>query len=212
MSALRPVAALFVRADGPYASLPGVDCWTAERDARRWPGGAPVVADPPSRLWGRFKHLAKASNPERERDSARWAVRQVQRWGGVLVHPEGSGLWNDMGLAPPARISGTVIRDAAGGWTLAAPQFWWGAEAEKRTWFYIVGVEPLYIDLPFTLGEAPKMVGSRVRRVDGSLKEKRPEISKRARELTPPALAAWLVDLARRSKPPESQTETGKRD
>lgn len=41
------VAALFVRADGNYKAMPGVDAWDMERDARLWPGGCPVVAHPP---------------------------------------------------------------------------------------------------------------------------------------------------------------------
>jgi hypothetical protein len=38
------VAALFVLADSVYKTLPGVDAWDEARDARRWPGGGPVVA------------------------------------------------------------------------------------------------------------------------------------------------------------------------
>ena len=45
---MRPVAALFVRADSVYKTLPGVDCWDIERDAMlyrgpyRWNSGAAV--------------------------------------------------------------------------------------------------------------------------------------------------------------------------
>jgi hypothetical protein len=41
---MRQIAALFVCADSIYRTLPGVDCWDIERDARNWPGGCPVVA------------------------------------------------------------------------------------------------------------------------------------------------------------------------
>lgn len=44
----RTVATLFVRSDSIYKSLPGVDAWDISRDARKWPGGCPVVAHPPS--------------------------------------------------------------------------------------------------------------------------------------------------------------------
>lgn len=47
---MRTVAALFVRADSIYKTMPDVDAWDIERDARRWPGGCPVVAHPPSVL------------------------------------------------------------------------------------------------------------------------------------------------------------------
>ena len=52
-----PVAAMFVRADSVYKTIPGVDCWDIDRDARLWPGGCPVVAHPPCRAWGRLRHL-----------------------------------------------------------------------------------------------------------------------------------------------------------
>lgn len=94
-----PVAVLFARADSVYKSLPGCDVWDAERDARRWPGGAPLVAHPPCRAWGRLRTFARPA--EGEEDLARWAVGQVRRWGGVLEHPATSRLWADQQLPPP---------------------------------------------------------------------------------------------------------------
>lgn len=40
------VSVLYVRNDSVYKEL-DVDCWDIERDARKWPGGNPVVAHPP---------------------------------------------------------------------------------------------------------------------------------------------------------------------
>lgn len=126
---LRQISALFVREDSVYASLPGVDCWPASRDARKWPGGTPVIVHPPCRAWGRMRHLAKPVHGEKE--MARFAVRMVRKWGGVLEHPESSALWEDMKLPGPREC------DKFGGWTLSADQYWWGHEAQKRTWFYL---------------------------------------------------------------------------
>lgn len=93
------VAVLFARADSTYKTLPGTDVWDIERDAKLWPGGAPVVAHPPCRAWGRLRQFAKPRKGERQ--LAIWSVRQVRRFGGVLEHPVGSLLWKKAGLPPP---------------------------------------------------------------------------------------------------------------
>lgn len=74
------VAVLFARHDSIYKSLPGCDVWDIERDARTWPGGTPIVAHPPCRSWGTFRHVAKPVDGERE--LALWAVDQIRRYGG----------------------------------------------------------------------------------------------------------------------------------
>ena len=181
------VAILFARADSNYKRLPDCDVWDAERDARRWKGGCSVVAHPPCRAWGRLRHFARP-RPD-EKALGLWAADQVRKWGGVLEHPAGSTLWDAAGLPKPGQ------RDQWGGWTLAAPQKWWGHKAEKASWFYVVGCAPGEIPpLPYVMGEAAYVVQSRKRT------DYRPHITKAEREHTPPALAEWLVELARRCK------------
>lgn len=181
------VAVLFARADSVYKSLPGVDVWDIERDARTYDGPHPIVAHPPCRAWGRLRTFA---NPRAdERNLARLAVALVREFGGVLEHPAGSTLWAAQSLPRPGE------RDAYRGWTLAAPQQWWGHKAEKDTWFYVVGCDPRdHPTLPFVLGEATHVVQSRKR------EDYRPHITKAEREHTPPELARWLVELARRCR------------
>ena len=180
------VAVLFARQDSIYKELPNCDVWDIERDARNWTGGCPIVAHPPCRAWGRLRTFAKP-RPD-EKDLARWAVAQIRRWGGVLEHPAGSTLWADQSLPYPG-----TTPDEHGGWTLAAPQKWWGHKAEKATWFYVVGCFPSDIPaLPLVLGDALYVVQTRKR------SDHRPHITKAEREHTPEALARWLVELARR--------------
>ena len=62
----RKVAALFVRRDSVYKKIPGVDCYDIDRDARTFPGGMPIVAHPPCRTWGKYRHRAKAPDGEHE--------------------------------------------------------------------------------------------------------------------------------------------------
>jgi hypothetical protein len=187
------IAALFIRADSIYKTMPNVDAWDIERDARKWPGGCPVVAHPPCRAWGRLAHMANP-RPD-EKDLARWAVRQVRRWGGVLEHPNGSTLWGDQELPKPGQS------DEHGGWTLGIHQDWWGHRAEKATLLYIKGVKPNDIpDMPIKLEEPTHVIASSTARQHRGHPRFRPEVTKAEREHTPPALAYWLVDLASRCK------------
>lgn len=194
------VAVLFARADSIYKSLPGCDVWDIECDARRWPGGCPVVAHPPCRAWGRLRALA---NPRPDEKSlAIYAVERVREFGGVLEHPKGSTLW------PAAGLPGPGLVDEFGGWTLPVYQSWWGHRAEKATLLYIVGCAARDLPkIPLILGEASHVCGASGRRRDGGRLHKgdygwRPEITKAEREHTPPDLARWLVDLASRCEVP----------
>ena len=189
------IAVLFARSDSNYKTIQGCDVWDKDRDATRWSGGVPVIAHPPCRGWGQLRKLANPAPGEKE--LALFAVDQVRRYGGVLEHPVASTLWPVAGLPEPGE------RDQYGGWTLVISQRWWGHRAEKLTRLYIVGVEPGGVpDIPITLGEAECICGSSGRRRDGSRLRKgdpgwRPEITKAEREHTPPALAEWLVELAK---------------
>lgn len=191
------VAVLFARADSCYKQLPGCDVWDIARNALRWPGGSSVIAHPPCRAWGQLRGLANPAPGEKE--LAPWAVEQVRRWGGVLEHPRRSTLWEHMGLPQPGRV------DEFGGWTLPIFQFWWGHRAEKPTYLYVVGCSPNDVPaIPLRLGFATHVCGAAGRRADGTRILKgdanwRPEITQAEREHTPPALAQWLVDLARRT-------------
>jgi hypothetical protein len=184
------VAVLFARADSFYKTLPGCDVWDIERDARNWQGGAPVIAHPPCRAWASLRHHSKP-RPD-EKDLAFFAIEKVRLFGGVLEHPWLSTLWGAAGLPEPGMM------DEIGGWTLPIDQNWWGHRARKRTRLYIVGVLPRDIpDMPFKLGEATHTVGL----WSGRNRETcRPSIAKWEYEHTPPALAEWLCDLARRCK------------
>lgn len=186
------VAILFARADSIYKSIPGCDVYDIERDARTWPGGTPIVAHPPCRAWASLRHCAKPRPGEK--DLAHFAIAQVRRWGGVLEHPRKSTLWPIAGLPEPGR------RDEFGGWTLPIHQYWWGHRAEKATRLYIVGCDPTSIPpMPLKLGRATHTVGLWSGRNRTTC---RPSIAKGEFEATPPDLARWLVELARRCQSP----------
>lgn len=177
------VTVLFCHRKSIYKTLPFVDCWDSDRDAMLWPGGGPCIAHPPCAQWGAMAHLAHIKPAEKV--LAIWAVDQVREWGGVLEHPASSRLWGVMNLPRP----GEGV-DNWGGWTLGIHQHWWGHEADKATYLYVVGVSPAAIPpMPMKLGKAPRSM---------SPKHGRKELLKSKREHTPPSLAAWLVEVARR--------------
>lgn len=76
----RTVAALCVRRDSIYHRMRGVSAYDADRGARSFGGGMPVVAHPPCRSWGRLRHFSRPAPGER--DLARWCVDMVRQWGG----------------------------------------------------------------------------------------------------------------------------------
>lgn len=180
------VAALYVDPKGPYPSMPGVDCWDAERDARLYDGPHPVVAHPPCGNWTASAKLRSAYGRD-DADCALRALEQVRGWGGVLEHPAGSRLWRAADLPPPGGLP-----DGHGGYTLAVRQCDWGHVAAKPTWLYVVGatVDPA----TFPTSKAPTHVcsGGKWRGTP-----RRKVCSAQQRRRTPPAFAEWLVRLAR---------------
>jgi hypothetical protein len=182
------VAVLYARADSHYRAIPGCDVWDIERDARKWPGGSPVIAHPPCRAWGRLRQFAKP-RPD-EKSLALQAVWTVRASGGVVEHPAESTLWEYLGLPRPGEFP-----DAFGGWSLAVEQFHWGHRAEKATWLYIVGCAPS------NLPPIPVREGRPTHCVRPTKSYPRlPSITKAEREHTPPQFAAWLVELANRCR------------
>lgn len=192
-------AVLFARRDSVYKTLP-CDVWDIDRDARNFPGGVPIVAHPPCRAWGRLRHFARP-RPD-EKMLAIFAVEQIRKWGGVLEHPHTSTLWDACQLPPPG------ARDYLGGFTLPILQWWFGHRAEKPTWLYVCGCDPFDVPpLPFVLGESTHVITQMRTLRDGTRLQKgmpgwRPEVTKHEREATPLKLAEWLIELARRCKPP----------
>lgn len=170
------VAVLYAKRGSVYFDL-AVDVWDEARDARRYPGGQPVVAHPPCRAWGRYAYRAKPA--EHERDLALHALSAVRFCGGVLEHPNGSGLWRYAALPRPGEPP-----DVFGGYSILVNQVDWGHRALKPTLLYIVGVAPeLLPERP------PPGVPS------GDIQH----MWRGEREATTPRFANWLVQLASRA-------------
>lgn len=178
------VAALYVDPKGPYPTMPNVECWDEQRDARTYPGPHPVVAHPPCGPWGKLSHFSK--------QDASGGPAAVRRWGGVLEHPEYSKLWRACGLPRPGEPP-----DAFGGYTIAVDQCAYGHVSRKGTWVYVVGAPPPTV----RTGGVPTHAicnGRGQRLKDGTLRKR---CTAEQARLTPREFARFLIDIARRSTP-----------
>ena len=187
------IAALFVETNGCYFGLPGVDPWDINRDARAYPGPHPVVAHPPCQLWVNFAALnfkrygGEHNRPGNDGGCFASALASVRRWGGVLEHPASSQAWPAHGLPRPPRIGWTP---AVGGWVCEVWQSAYGHSARKRTWLYVVGLEPPELDWSRPPGIAQVGWFDRIK----------PTLSKREASATPPAFREALIAIAQRNE------------
>ena len=140
------IAALFVATDGVYFGLPGVDPWDERRDARLYAGPHPVVAHPPCDRWGRYWSGGPSARVRREKgdDGGCFAaaLAAVEKYGGVLEHPEASHAWRAFGIVIPHKAGGWIRGLHRPGWTCCVEQGHYGHRARKATWLYYVGDRP----------------------------------------------------------------------
>jgi len=209
------IAALFVEADGAYAHLPGVECWTeassqrsllggdARADARLYDGPHPVVAHPPCSTWcqlakvneKRYGHAVGADGGCFES-----ALRSVQRWGGVLEHPAYTHAWPRFGLLRPTRgvWSPTYFENGElFAWVTELSQSAYGHRARKRTWLYYVG-PACPPDLDWRDPEGDAWCGWNNPDRDRT-EARKPSLSKKEAKASPPAFRDLLIALARSS-------------
>lgn len=199
------VAALYVlERSSPYREIDGVDLWPRSRDARLYSGPWPVVAHPPCGPWSRWMRGKCGEAMRSYKPLAVGAVLQVRRYGGVLEHPAGSLLWETMRLPRPCPSCGAAGAplDRLGGFTVEVELSRWGAPVVKPTWLYFVGADRGVVadSLP-PMAPRPPPTSSAVRG-DGRHRDNFSALSSQARKRTPPAMARWLVDMARTCRPP----------
>lgn len=142
------IAALYVRTNGAYFSLPDIDPWDEKRDARKYAGPHPVIAHPPCQRWGKMwfgQPLAIKGGAARKKKGAdggcfKAALDAVRLYSGVLEHPEGSHAYEHFGINHPPRKGGWVSAGAIGGFTCCVEQGRYGHYARKPTWLYAYNV------------------------------------------------------------------------
>ena len=176
---VREVAILCAAKTTVYKTIPKLDVFDIERDARSFRSDKPVVAHPPCRSWSAFlSHQAKPLPGEKE--LAPLCVEFLRKCGGILEHPAHSNLWKHLDLPRP----GDAERN--GLWSVEVNQSWWGDERTKKTWLLVCGVQELTIPVSPHDSSRDKHLWAKM--------------STRQRAATPVRFANWLVDIARRSR------------
>ena len=199
---MRTVAILCAAKKTAYRDIPGLEIYDEERDARTFPGGMPVVAHPPCRRWTRYgmammkarhtRHgiLTPESEVNEERELGLWCAKAVVECGGILEQPAGSKLFAAAGIPVPGSPL-SIDRYSIHVW-----QSWWGYPVKKGTWLHFCGIPQSEIHIPFCLWNPPP--GPQwywYNRGKGS-----GSANAHIRSHTVPALAQWLVDLARQAQ------------
>jgi hypothetical protein len=190
------VAALYVETGGAYFGLPGVDPYDVGRDARLYAGPHPVVAHPPCQLWVNMagvnfkRHGGPHNRPGNDGGCFAAAFEAVKRYGGVLEHPAETFAWSTFGLRRPGPRVGVWVpgNSGWGSWVAEVWQSSYGHPARKRTWLFVSGVE-----LPPKLDERRDPGTHQV----GWFDRKKPTLSKREANATPPAFRDLLLSIAR---------------
>ena len=201
---MKTVAALFIDGKGIYPTLPAVECWDKDRDARAYTGAHPVVAHPPCQLWGRFAHVNYArwggehNRPGNDGGCFASALANVRRCGGVLEHPAFSDAWRAYGLLRPVHRGWQETEFMSCEWVCEVWQSAYGHKANKRTWLLYHGVA-CPADLRWDRPIGSHQIGFHDQRGKDANK---PTISGRAASATPPDFADALVALARKSAGP----------
>lgn len=202
---LRTVAALFVAPDGPYPTMPGVECWDEARDARTYDGPYPVVAHPPCARWCKLAKFVESQYGHQVGDDGGTfaaALRAVRTWGGVLEHPAFSLAWAAHCLVDPPEGGGWQ-RTLDGEWVCDIAQSAYGHVATKRTWLLLCKADPPAGETDWRRPKGEKVIGSSTVRPDGTVDRRNDTRLHDARAIhTPQAFADYLVTLARRVEPP----------
>jgi hypothetical protein len=200
------VQALFIDADGPYPGLLGTEnCWDEKRDARRYEGGAPIVAHPPCARWCRLAESVFARTQKEEHRPGNdggcfiAALESLKRCGGVLEHPAASKAFAVYGLPRPTFGTWQPIDlKVAPGMRAWATEVWqsaYGHPAPKRTWLVYVGeIAPFALEWRRDPGTHAVSGDAIKRRRQGAAA--RPRLSAKQNIATPPDFAEVLICLA----------------
>lgn len=136
------IAALYVKAGGPYFGIEGVDPWDESRDARLYAGPYPVVAHPPCPRWGKMfagqplwiKRTGQRKKKGDDGGCFAAALAAVKRWGVFWSAPSIHTLGHILVSISPREQGAGLPPTSKGGWTCCVEQGRYGHYARKPTW------------------------------------------------------------------------------
>lgn len=197
------VAALYVKADGVYAGLPGVDVWDEARDARLYDGPYPVVAHPPCQRWCRFAKQVEQRFGYRVGDDGgcfEAALRAVRTYGGVLEHPADSLAWDYFELPKPRSTQGWTASMFEYGASCYIEQGRYGLPMRKATWLYAYNVELPNLRWGRRIDSEGGLFKWGSYLYKGAPNKNRPRLSAAILDETPPEFRDALLSMARSAR------------
>lgn len=127
------ISILCVAKDSNYHSIPGLDLWTASRNAYNFDSLNPIICHPPCQQWSRLHKFARENHEEKQLAFFCW--EKVNTNGGIFEHPAGSHFFK------------TVKADRSK--IFSINQHWFGFPTRKRTYLYFHNCKPLSFPLSF---------------------------------------------------------------
>ena len=177
---------LFTRTDSNYNKFDHIRCWDIKANALNCKSSTAAIYHPPCRAWGQLKHFA---NPRRgERKLAVWSLIRCNKYGGVLEHPVNSELFKHYKHLMQRGI------------TVDIEQVWFGHKARKPTRLYIHGLRIEQLPVYEKIATEPTHRVARIGKInkEGIIEHsKLIELNPKEREETPPAFAAWLIQICK---------------
>ena len=172
MRYIMKINALFVETNGVYFNLPSVEAWDIKRNAFNCKNGAPAIAHPPCKRWGRYWQGGPSVEVPRilgDDDCCfAYSLWYVRSFGGIIEHPEASYAWPYYGLKKPPKSGNWIEVDNYGGMGCCVEQGHYGHKARKATWLYVNKVKP--IELTWGKAEGKMKVEDSPRSKEAALK------------------------------------------
>ena len=148
------INALFVIENGPYYGLENIVPWSEKENAFNCKNGAPAIAHPPCKRWGRYwsggPSASKKFYKGDDNGCFAFALWYIRTFGGIIEHPEATHAYDWFGLKRPSFNGGWTDPDIYGGRTCCVSQGNYGHKARKITWLYGVNInfKELNWDIP----------------------------------------------------------------